>query len=310
MNTDSISKFKHVFSQNPLNRGEAERRDEQWIKEKQNNPTSKYLVTNELNILIEESNGTKQILWLQQVEACKLEIVSQPVLLGFDDSACYFAISVIEDEATQLASQSHSEFIDARTCGTFLSPEDMGIIAQARIQINWHNKNKFCSVCGNDNNIYRGGQVLRCASCKNETFPRTDPVIIMVVTDGDRCLLGQSQGRLSQTNTYSALAGFMDQGESIEEAVAREVMEEAGLEVKNVTYHSSQPWPFPNSLMIGCHAEAKTTQINMDKEEMISVKWFTREEVKMALNKENPNLNVPAPLAIAHHLIKSWVDGN
>jgi len=146
-------------------------------------------------------------------------------------------------------------------------------------------------------------------ACKAEHFPRTDPVAIMVVTDGERCLLGQSRGRLSRTGTYSALAGFVDQAESIEEAVRREVKEEAGIEVGQVRYHSSQPWPFPSSLMIGCHARALTTDIYIDNEEMTDVRWFTRAAVLSALRGDHPDLHVPAPIAIAHHLIKAWAAG-
>jgi NAD+ diphosphatase len=131
----------------------------------------------------------------------------------------------------------------------------------------------------------------------------------MVVSDGERCLLGQSRGRLSQTNTYSALAGFMDQGECIEEAVRREVKEEAGIEVGTVRYHSSQPWPFPSSLMIGCHGQALTTDIHKDDDEMMDVRWFSRDDVRSALKGDNPDLRVPAPIAIAHHLIKAWAEG-
>ncbi|MDP6512864.1 MAG: NAD(+) diphosphatase [SAR202 cluster bacterium] len=131
----------------------------------------------------------------------------------------------------------------------------------------------------------------------------------MLVHDGDRCLLGQSRGRLSRMRTYSALAGFMDQAESIEEAVRREVMEEAGIQAKNVRYHSSQPWPFPSSLMIGCHAEAATTEISMDNEEMTDVRWFQRDEVLAALEGESEILVVPGAIAIAHHLIKAWANG-
>jgi NAD+ diphosphatase len=152
----------------------------------------------------------------------------------------------------------------------------------------------------------RAGQVRNCTGCGTDHFPRTDPVIIVVVHDGDKCLLGQSRGRLQRTNTYSALAGFVDQGESIEEAVAREVREEAGIEVKNVNYHSSQPWPLPYSLMIGCHAEAVTTDINMDKDEMTDVKWFERKDVISALENNSEVLKVPMKIAIAHHLVKSW----
>ena len=112
-----------------------------------------------------------------------------------------------------------------------------------------------------------------------------------------------------RSGRYSALAGFIDQGESIEEAVRREVKEEAGIEVDEVRYHSSQPWPFPSSLMIGCHAAARSTEIHMDNEEMTDVRWFSRDEVRSALKGENPHLQVPDPIAIAHHLIKSWAAG-
>jgi NAD+ diphosphatase len=131
----------------------------------------------------------------------------------------------------------------------------------------------------------------------------------MVVSDGDRCLLGQSRGRLARAGRYSALAGFVDQGESIEEAVRREVREEAGIEVGDVRYHSSQPWPFPSSLMIGCHGKAITTNIHMDIGEMADVQWFSRDEVRLALKRENPHLQVPDAIAIAHHLIKAWAEG-
>ena len=130
----------------------------------------------------------------------------------------------------------------------------------------------------------------------------------MVISDGDRCLLGQSAGRLARTGMYSALAGFIDQGESIEEAVRREVREEAGVEVGAVRYHSSQPWPFPSSLMIGCHGEALTTDIRIDPVEMADVRWFTRDEARGALAGEHSGLRVPGPMAIAHHLIRAWVD--
>ena len=157
--------------------------------------------------------------------------------------------------------------------------------------------------------MLRGGQVRQCSQCETQNYPRTDPVVITVVSDGDRCLLGRSRGRGAPVNRYSALAGFVDQGESIEEAVAREIMEEAGIRISNIRYHSSQPWPFPSSLMIGCHAQAVTTDIAMDEEEMADVRWFQREEVLRALDGTSEDLVVPGPIAIAHHLIKAWVTG-
>ena len=181
-------------------------------------------------------------------------------------------------------------------------------MAQARAQLEWHKKTQYCSVCGGKTFSVRGGQVRQCNTCKVEHFPRTDPVAIMLVYKGDKCVLGQTKAR-SRSGFYSCLAGFIDQGESIEEAVMREVKEEAGLMVDNVVYHSSQPWPFPYSLMIGCHADAATTDINFDADEMNDVRWFSRDEVASALQWRNDNLPVPQPIAIAHHLITAWVKG-
>ena len=198
------------------------------------------------------------------------------------------------------------EFIDCRTAGDQLSQAQGGMISQSKSQLEWNRKNSFCGICAGKTEGLRGGQSRKCSSCEIELFPRTDPVIISLVTNGEYCLLGQSKGRLSRLNIYSCLAGFIDQGESIEEAVAREIMEESGIKVKNVKYYASQPWPFPWSLMIGCHAEAETEEINFDEHEMHSVKWFHRDEVLSALEEKNDNLSVPGNIAIAHHLIKAW----
>ena len=134
-------------------------------------------------------------------------------------------------------------------------------------------------------------------------------MLVIDQSDGDRCLLGQGKGRMVRSNFYSALAGFVDQGESIEEAVKREVREESDIEVGLVQYHSSQPWPFPSSLMIGCHALANTTDIVVNQSEMADVSWFSKKEIISALNQKHQTLSVPGEIAIAHHLIKSWATG-
>ena len=205
------------------------------------------------------------------------------------------------------------EHTDCRMLASSLTTPDAGILAQARSQLDWHRRNSFCAQCGSAMNPERGGQVRRCSACELHIFPRTDPVAIMLIIDepdGDRCLLGKGQGRMAQSNFYSALAGFIDQGESIEEAVRREVWEEAGLHVGDVFYHSSQPWPYPSQLMIGCHAIAATTDIHFDEVEMSDVRWFSREEATAALSQSNDELRVPGPMAIAHHLINAWVRGD
>ena len=250
--------------------------------------------------------------WVSATDLDRLGIDASPVFLGHLDGTAHFTIDISAQAkaVAELSEGNGFRFVDARSVTEILSGPDSGIVAQARAQINWHNKNGFCAICGGESYMIRGGQVRKCSKCETENYPRTDPVIIVVVSDGDRCLLGQSRrGRLNRTNTYSALAGFVDQGESIEEAVAREVMEEAGIQVGQVRYHSSQPWPFPSSLMIGCHADATTTEINFDDDEMNDVRWFSRDEVSAALQGKNDTLNVPQPIAIAHHLITTWVNG-
>ena len=306
-----IQNYTHIFAANPLNRGEAERRDEEWIAKKITDPSSRFLPMSGPRVLITEGEQPG-LGWVTLEQLAQVGVNSTFLLLGMKDDTAHYAVDLSQnqDAGERLEGMDGYAFEDARTAAEqFLSGTDAGIMAQGRAQINWHNRHGFCSVCGHQTAIQRGGQKRVCPGCKAEHFPRTDPVVITVVTDGERCLLGQSRGRLARMNRYSALAGFVDQGESIEEAVAREIMEEAGIQVRNVRYHSSQPWPFPSSLMIGCHAEAATTDINMDTEEMTDVRWFSRDEVLLALEDKNQTLLVPGRVAIAHHLIKAWANG-
>ena len=307
---DKRLKISHVYAGNPLDRGERERRDEASLAARAIDPKSRFLPLWELNVLVD--NGSQQALgWLRIDDLNRLGISTAAIFLGLAEGESYFAVDITKDEGAvrELQDSADWRFEDARAATDFLSGPDSGIVAQARIQVNWHNRNGFCSICGHETFVKRGGQVRQCSNCDTEHYPRTDPVVITVVSDQDRCLLGQSKGRMSRGNMYSALAGFMDQGESIEEAVAREIMEEAGIAVENIRYHSSQPWPFPSSLMIGCHADAATTDIQMDKEEMAAVSWFHREEVLLALEGKSEILAVPGRIAIAYHLIKHWATG-
>ena len=300
----------HTFAANPLDRGEAERRDEDWIEAQAHDPQSQFLPFSNLNVLLGNDPGPT-LGWLSPDGIPSDGTTSTPTMLGMMDGATHFAIEVNQEAAAFIEDWTGMRFEDCRAAGENLPGPEGGIVAQARAQLDWHRRHRFCSVCGKQSEKRRGGQMRVCPSCKAQHFPRTDPVVITVVEDkeGDRCLLGQSRGRLQRMRMYSALAGFMDQGEAIEEAVAREIMEEAGIQVTNVRYHSSQPWPFPSSLMIGCIAEAATTDINMDAEEMTDVQWFSRSEVLLALEGKSERLTVPQPLAIAHHLIKAWAYG-
>ena len=297
----------HTYSGNPLDRGERERRDEDWITAMTKDPTSVFLPMNDLSVLVSEGSQ-ESLVWLNTEELQRVGSYNRIYLLGLLDGVAYHAVDVSENghDLLDLGGSGEYSYVDVRTAAESLSGPDLGIAAQARAQVDWHNRHGFCSTCGHETTVKRGGQLRECARCSALHYPRTDPVVISVVSDNDNCLLGQTRGRATQTNRYSALAGFVDQGESIEEAVAREVMEEAGIAVRNVRYHSSQPWPFPSSLMIGCHAEAATTTIAIDDEEMSDIRWFTREEVLKALAGTSEKLVVPGPMAIAHHIIKAW----
>ena len=304
------AEISHVYAGNPLDRGDRERRDEQWLAGRAKHSTSKFLPMWDLNVPI--TDGAEGGLgWLSFEDLTRMGVDAVPVFLGISGQAAHFVVDIskYEDAVQELKERGDWVYRDARTATEFLSGAEAGIVAQARAQVNWHNRNGFCSICGHKTVVKRGGQVRQCSQCETQNYPRTDPVVITVVSDGDRCLLGRSRGRGAPVNRYSALAGFVDQGESIEEAVAREIMEEAGIRISNIRYHSSQPWPFPSSLMIGCHARAVTTDISMDEEEMADVRWFQREEVLLALGGAYEDLVVPGPIAIAHHLIKAWATG-
>jgi NAD+ diphosphatase len=301
----------HIFAGNPLDRGDHERRDEEWLSASAKAATSKFLPLWENTVMVTE--GSDQSLgWLDIKEIDRLGIEVEGVFLGLRDRAAHFTVDITKNESAvkDLKESGDWAFEDTRAVTGLISATDSGIVAQARAQINWHNRHGFCSVCGHPTEMKKGGHVRRCGNCNTQHFPRTDPVVITVVSDGDRLLLGQSKGRLQATNRYSVLAGFMDQGESIEEAVQREIMEESGIQVRNVRYHSSQPWPFPSTLMIGCHADAATSEITMDEGEMADVQWFTRKDVLSALAGTNEKLALPASIAIAHHLITAWANND
>ena len=287
----------HTFAGNPLDRGDALRRDEAWLASAARDGEARYLPMWRLNALVALSEGGPRLGWLAPERVAALGVEPPPVFLGLADGAPRFGqdVSSVANPAAALALPESYAFEDCRIAGARLAANDAGILAQCRAQIGWHERHRFCSVCGARSRQARGGHMRICTRCGAQHFPRTDPVAIMVVTDGDRCLLGQGVGRLARSGMYSALAGFIDQGESIEEAVRREVLEEAGIRVGAVRYHSSQPWPFPSSLMIGCHGEALSTDIRIDPEEMADVRWFDRNDVKTSAGRRASGLEGPRP---------------
>ena len=190
-----------------------------------------------------------------------------------------------------------------------LQPDDLALYGGARSLVDWHARHRFCANCGSPTAIAKGGWQRNCGSCGAQHFPRTDPVTIMLVEHEDRLLLGR-QPRFPP-RMYSALAGFVEPGETIEEAVAREVQEEAGITVRDVRYLASQPWPFPSQLMIGCTSIAASPELEIDRTELDDARWFTREELEDARRAGpdgNETLIFPQKFAIAHRLITWWLD--
>lgn len=229
------------------------------------------------------------------------------VFLGMRGDAPYFALPMPADAKPE---EDGVKLIDVRSIAPSVSLEEAAMLAEARSMIDWHARHGFCANCGKATRVEASGWSRICDACKSQHFPRTDPVVIMLAIRGEHCLLGR-QSRFVP-NSFSALAGFVEQGETIEEAVAREVFEEAGVRTGHVGYFASQPWPFPSSLMIGCYAEAKSESIAIDKDELEDARWFHRDEVKEMLRRAvegGDGLRMPPPLAIAHQLAKGWIDG-
>ncbi|MBV9394212.1 MAG: NAD(+) diphosphatase, partial [Methylobacteriaceae bacterium] len=188
-----------------------------------------------------------------------------------------------------------------------VSPKMVGALGQAKSVMYWHAHHRFCANCGAPTRVTAAGWRRECDACSTHHFPRTDPVAIMLATDGDRCLLGR-QARFP-AGMYSCLAGFIESGETIEDGVRREIKEEAGITTGRITYLASQPWPFPCSLMIGCLAEATSRDLKVDTTELEDARWFTREDARMMLGNAHPaKLFAPPKIAIAHHLLAAWTD--
>jgi NAD+ diphosphatase len=237
-----------------------------------------------------------------------LEEGEPPIFLGLQNGAACFACDVSHHELEMIPRlTSAGEFADIRHIGGQLSQGDGALLAFARAMVHWHRMHRFCGRCGKPTLPAEGGHVRRCTNpdCKHEVYPRTDPAVIMLVTSDDHCLLGRQS--IWTPGMYSTLAGFVEPGETPEEAVAREVMEETGIRVAEgeVDYHSSQPWPFPGSLMIGFRARAaQRATPRVDTHELEAADWFTRDEIRRFPQR---GMSLPRPISIARRLIEDWL---
>jgi NAD+ diphosphatase len=267
-----------------------------------------YAVGGEMVVMKAKSSLADPLFALHEVRA--LGDTAETVFLGLAHGAGRFGIGLAPAAVEPLKTRDDLVVTDLRSIAMkgLVAPEHLPPIAEARAMLHWHARHRFCSNCGGPTKAVDGGWKRACPSCQVEHFPRTDPVVIMLAVAGDRCLLGRS-GRFA-ASMWSCLAGFVEPGEAIEDAVRRETLEEAGIRCGRVAYFRTQPWPFPMSLMIGCHAEALNHDIVVDRSELEDARWFSREEVALMLMRQHPDgLGTPPPVAIAHHIIRAWVEG-
>lgn len=295
------------FSGNRLDRL-SERRDDAAFVETllRSESTRTIVLAGDIPLLQRIGNGYDALFRMSEVEA--LGTARETAFLGRDATGAVFA-TLIEAEAPKNA-QGRDDIVmlDLRSIAAqgFLQPEILGVLAEAKSLMHWHSRHRFCSNCGAPSTVTAAGWRRTCDACKAQHFPRTDPVVIMIVVEGEDCLLGRQPGFTK--GMYSCLAGYMEAGETCEDAVRREVFEEVGIVAGGVDYIASQPWPFPASLMIGCIARAQGREITIDTHELEDARWFDREEVGLMLQRRHPSgLTCPPKVAIANLLIESWV---
>jgi NAD+ diphosphatase len=301
----------YCFAGNALDRVSARRNDTEWITALLADPATRLLALRDLKPLVRGPekpalDWQPAASWRGQIEAGALLI-----LLGIDDDGrAHFAIDA---SGASTAPDIDTELVDVRTLGPTIPTGEAAILAEARSLIDWHARHRFCAQCGSPTRVASAGWVRRCPDCRASHFPRTDPVVIMLAVRGDRALLGRNRQRPG--GRFSCLAGFVEPGETPEEAVRREVHEEAGIRCGRVRYLAAQPWPFPSSLMMGFLAEALTEEITVDPEEIAEARWFHKDEMRemvarAATGPDDPTkVSLPAPIAIAHHICRRWATG-
>lgn len=300
----------NIFAGNPLDRAGDLRNDPEWLAEQADKPYAQAMILWEGRPLIEEHADGPRLAWVSMSHARDM-VRDRELFLGLWKDEPVFAVEFEGSiDPAEGPVRGIGAFHEMRAAAAILPATEAAMAGGAKSLFDWRRKHGFCANCGTLTQTASGGWKRVCPACGTEHFPRVDPVTIMlpVYKGGPEpiCLLGRQaawpQGRMS------ALAGFLEPGESIEEACAREVKEEAGLTVIDTAYHSSQPWPFPSQLMIGLIAEVSDNQAQPDQTELESVAWLTRAEARAVLAGEHPTIQAPPPFAIAHSLIKAWAD--
>jgi NAD+ diphosphatase len=283
-----------VLSRHAHDRLGTQRVDDAWLAARWAEPGTRVLLLHKGTVAVDEDAQAPR--YVAPAEAGD----GERVLLGHEDGTTYFAVLRPEPPADL-------RMAGLREIGPLLGERDAGLVAHAVGMANWHRVHRYCPRCGGRLRSEQAGHLRRCEQCERQQFPRTDPAVIMLVTRGeDQCLLGHNTA-YPRARGYSTLAGFVEPGESLENAVRREIREEVGIEVAGVTYMGSQPWPLPASLMVGFFAEAVTAEISVDGDEISDARWFTRAGLRTAA--ESGDVLLPGRISIARRLIETWYGG-
>ena len=291
-----------LFAEHPLDRMDHLRDDIALHRDAASLDKRRYLVIFDNQVVV-AADGRECLLRHQALADLPLAMESL-VFLGGDQGLHYFAIRAIDMPGDDFECIGIRRFAN----DGWLADGALGLVAEANSLLLWHQHHGFCARCGNASESAHGGWRRDCPACEAQHFPRTDPVAIMLVTEGDRCLLGR--GHHFDEQRYSCLAGFLEPGETIEAAARRELFEEAGVRGGKVQYLASQPWPFPSSLMIGMQVEAETTALNIDSNELADAIWVDKADVRAVLEgATDRGFLLPPRIAIARTLLQAWVDG-
>jgi NAD+ diphosphatase len=296
-----------AFVTHILDRAAHLRGDEAGLLTLLRSPVARAYVVHRDSLVVSQGPGRARAL-LTTEEALGYGAEPGAVFLGLREEAPVFAMGIGAAAVERLATREDARVVELRGMAMqgVLPVEQLSAIAMAKSLVGWHQRHGFCANCGAPTGMSQGGWKRDCPSCKAEHFPRTDPVVIMLVTDGDKCLLGRQ--KQFPARMWSCLAGFVEVAETIEQAVQREVLEESGILCADVAYSMTQPWPYPSSLMIGCSARATTDRIVVDHDELEDARWFDRREAMQLLTRNHPGgLTGPHPYAIAHHLLGRWL---
>lgn len=298
---DLLPRNPNAFTRSPLDRVTHLRRDAAYLQKQIDDDQARVVIFHGERVLLFESGPGLFIRYLAGHVHAELGSGGPLIFLGHDyGESPVFACEIADPNAVA----DYGRFSDLRGAAPRLEAKELPIIGTAKAILEWHAKNQFCANCGVRSAVAEAGWKRVCPACAREHFPRVDPVCIMLPVLGERCLLGRQA--MWPRGMHSALAGFIEPGETIEEAVARETLEEVGLVVREVELHSTQPWPFPHSLMIGALCTVETDSVKVDEAELESARWFTRDEARALIAGAYEGAFCPPPFAIAHQLLKSW----